>query len=263
MKRKEQMKLTAPQTPGSALYETSSLVSQYLGFHYGPPVLGVPNFPAACIDYLMESIQFESRDRCLDIGCAVGRSSFELAKHFQHVDALDYSSGFIDAAKKLQQSGTIQYKIPTEGQLSTDCQTSLESLISSTIANRVTFQTGDACNLLDEMNNYDLVFAGNLIDRLYQPQLFLDSITQRIRAGGWLVITSPYTWLEDYTPPSYWLGGYIDNTGIPIDTFTGLSKALHPHFKLGGREDIPFVIRETGRKHQHTIAELTAWHRVE
>ena len=113
MKRKEQMKLTAPQTPGSALYETSSLVSQYLGFHYGPPVLGVPNFPAACIDYLMESIQFESRDRCLDIGCAVGRSSFELAKHFQHVDALDYSSGFIDAAKKLQQSGTIQYKIPT------------------------------------------------------------------------------------------------------------------------------------------------------
>ena len=263
MKRKEQMKLTAPQTPGSALYETSSLVSQYLGFHYGPPVLGVPNFPAACIDYLMASIQFESRDRCLDIGCAVGRSSFELAKHFQHVDALDYSSGFIDAAKQLQQSGTIQYKIPTEGQLSTDCQTSLESLMSSNIANRVTFQTGDACNLPDEMNNYDLVFAGNLIDRLYQPQLFLDSITQRIRAGGWLVITSPYTWLEDYTPPSYWLGGYIDNTGIPIDTFTGLSKALHPHFKLGGREDIPFVIRETGRKHQHTIAEITAWHRVE
>ena len=172
MKRKEQMKLTAPQTPGSALYETSSLVSQYLGFHYGPPVLGVPNFPAACIDFLMESVQFESRDRCLDIGCAVGRSSFELAKHFQHVDALDYSSGFIDAAKKLQQSGTIQYKIPTEGQLSTDCQTSLESLISSTIANRVTFQTGDACNLLDEMNNYDLVFAGNLIDRLYQPSFF-------------------------------------------------------------------------------------------
>ena len=96
------MKLTAPQTPGSALYETSSLVAQYLGFHYGPPVLGVPNFPAACIDFLMKSIQFESRDRCLDIGCAVGRSSFELAKYFLHVDALDYSSSFIDAAKQLQ-----------------------------------------------------------------------------------------------------------------------------------------------------------------
>jgi hypothetical protein len=88
-------------------------------------------------------------------------------------------------------------------------------------------------------------------------------MTQRIRVGGWLVITSPYTWLEDYTPPGYWLGGYVDNAGIPVDTFTGLSRALHPHFKLGCRENIPFVIRETARKHQHTIAELTAWHRVE
>jgi len=217
------MKKTNPQTPGSALYETSSLVSQYLGFHYGPPVLGVPNFPAACIEFLMESIRFDSHERCLDI----------------------------------------DYQIPTEGQLSTDCQTSLESLMSSDIANRVIFQTGDACDLSSEMNNYDLVFAGNLIDRLYQPKLFLDSMTHRIRAGGWLVITSPYTWLDDYTPPNYWLGGYVDNAGTPVDTFTGLSKALHPHFKLGCRKDIPFVIRETGRKHQHTIAELTAWHRVE
>ena len=187
------MKETAPETPGSALYETSGLVSQYLGFHYGPPVLGIPNFPAACIDFLMNSVKLEHRNRCLDIGCAVGRSSFELAKHFQHVDALDYSSGFIEAAKRLQQSGIIQYGIPTEGRLSNDCQISLESLLDSDIANRVTFQTGDACNLADEMHNYDLVFAGNLIDRLYQPQLFLNSITQRIRIGGWLVITSPYT----------------------------------------------------------------------
>jgi hypothetical protein len=28
------------------------------------------------------------------------------------------------------------------------------------------------------------------------------------------------------------------------------------------REDIPFVIRETARKHQHTIAEMTVWRRT-
>ena len=83
------MKNTSPQTPGSALYETSGLVSQYLGFHYGPPVLEIPNFPAACISFLMDSIEFEYRERCLDVGCAVGRSSFELAKYFEHVDAID------------------------------------------------------------------------------------------------------------------------------------------------------------------------------
>ena len=261
--KRNKMKDTSPQTPGSALYETSGLVSQYLGFHYGPPVLEIPNFPAACISFLMDSIEFEYRERCLDVGCAVGRSSFELAKYFEHVDAIDYSSGFINAAIKIQQSGRIEYSIPTEGRLSTDCQILLESLLSSDIASRVRFQTGDACNLPSEMHSYDLVFAGNLIDRLYQPQLFLNSMSQRIRVGGWLVITSPYTWLEDYTPRNYWLGGYIDDAGNPVDTFTGLSRALHPQFKLGYRENIPFVIRETGRKHQHTIAELTAWNRIE
>ena len=59
------------------------------------------------------------------------------------------------------------------------------------------------------------------------------------------------------------VSGYIDDAGNPVDTFTGLSRALHPQFKLGYRENIPFVIRETGRKHQHTIAELTAWNRIE
>ena len=39
------------------------------------------------------------------IGCAVGGSSFELAKYFAHVDAFDYSQSFIDAAIQMQQQG--------------------------------------------------------------------------------------------------------------------------------------------------------------
>lgn len=256
------MNQNIPQTPGAALYETSGLVSQYMDFHYGPDIFGVPNFPAACINFLHSTLPFKSFDRCLDVGCAVGRSSFEMAKYFTHVDAIDYSSGFIDAAKSLQQNGIARYTTPTEGQLTLDCQLSLESLVSSDIANRVNFHTGDACELPKSMCDYDLVFAGNLIDRLYQPKLFLDSMSHRIRNGGWLVITSPYTWLEDYTPTHHWLGGYTDKNGNSIDTITGLSRTLHPKFKLHCQENVPFVIRETARKHQHTIAELTAWQRT-
>ncbi len=170
---------------------------------------------------------------------------------------------FIDAAKALQQNGVARYAVPTEGKLTLDCQLSLKSLVSIDIANRVDFHTGDACDLSENISDYDLVFAGNLIDRLYQPKLFLDSMAHRIRDGGWLVITSPYTWIEEYTPTHHWLGGYTDKNGDKIDTITGLSQALHPKFKLHHRTDIPFVIRETARKHQHTIAELTAWQRTE
>jgi hypothetical protein len=40
----------------------------------------------------------------------------------------------------------------------------------------------------------------------------------------------------------------------------GLKEALAPRFcMLGEPSDVPFVIRETRRKFQHTVAELTVW----
>jgi hypothetical protein len=80
----------------------------------------------------------------------------------------------------------------------------------------------------------------------------------RIHPGGLLVLTSPYTWLEEYTPKAKWLGGRREH-GEPLPTLIGLSRALEPHFRLVHREDVPFVIRETARKHQHTVAEMTVW----
>jgi hypothetical protein len=75
------------------------------------------------------------------------------------------------------------------------------------------------------------------------------------------VITSPYTWLEEYTQRAKWLGGRREH-GEPLFTFAGLSRALGGRFELIHRQDLPFVIRETARKHQHTIAEMTVWRRA-
>ena len=79
--------------------------------------------------------------------------------------------------------------------------------------------------------------------------------------GGLLVITSPYTWLEEYTEKNKWLGGRREH-GEPLPTFAGISRALAGQFELVGRQDIPFVIRETARKHQHTLAEMSVWRRT-
>ena len=103
---------------------------------------------------------------------------------------------------------------------------------------------------------------GNLVDRLYDPALFLSGIASRVLPGGLLVITSPYTWLEEYTPKAKWLGGRREH-GEPLTTFAGLSRSLAGSFTLLHRQDVPFVIRETARKHQHTIAELTVWRCVQ
>ncbi|MCX7401622.1 MAG: 5-histidylcysteine sulfoxide synthase [Planctomycetia bacterium] len=248
-------------TEGSKLYETDRLVTQYLEFHYGPLSLGVPNFPQACVAAAMQHVEPSQTGRCLDIGCSVGRSAFEFAQHFGHVDAIDFSARFIQSGVQLQQGREVLYEIPTEGELTISRSVSLEQIGLSPGGNRVAFLQGDACNLKPLVSDYDLVFAGNLIDRLYDPALFLDDIATRLRPGGLLVITSPYTWLEEYTQKNKWLGGRREH-GEPLTTFAGLSQALAKHFSFIHRQDIPFVIRETSRKHQYTLAEMTIWRKV-
>ena len=106
-----------------------------------------------------------------------------------------------------------------------------------------------------------MVFCGNLLDRLYDPALFLKSIAARINQNGFLMLTSPYTWLEEYTDKARWLGG-IKVNGENYTTLDGLKNALETTFKLVGTRDIPFVIRETARKFQHSVAQMTVWQRM-
>ncbi|MGL4516757.1 MAG: SAM-dependent methyltransferase, partial [Shewanella sp.] len=114
------------------------------------------------------------------------------------------------------------------------------------------------CNLKPMFSGYDLVYASNLIDRLTDPRSFLQTIGQRIHQGGYLVIASPYTWLEDYTPKTKWLGG-IKLKGENFTTLDGLTETLIDQFELIAVKDIPFVIRETRRKFQHSISQMTLW----
>jgi putative 4-mercaptohistidine N1-methyltranferase len=243
-------------------YETDELVSQYLEFHYGDEYFGVPNFAKACAERCIAAAKAQgiATGRALDLGCAVGRSSFELARYFDQVDALDFSARFIASAVELQQAGIKRYTIRDEGELVSFREIQLDKLGLADVAGRCQFMQADACNLNEKFRGYDLVFAGNLIDRLYAPRQLLNSIHERMKPGGLLVLASPYTWLEDYTERKQWLGGFKDNVGENYTTLDGLKEVLGQHFELLGQpQDVPFVIRETRRKFQHTLSELTVW----
>lgn len=59
---------------------------------------------------------------------------------------------------------------------------------------------GDGCNLPVELGQFGCVLAGNLICRLPDPIKFFKRLPSLVVPGGIVVITSPYTWLEEYTP---------------------------------------------------------------
>ncbi len=241
-------------------YETDTLASQYCDAHYGPEHFGVPNFAVSCAGIALEAMQGRSKGHALDLGCAVGRASFELARGgFEQVTGLDFSTRFFRLATRMRDEGYLRYALPEEGEILSFHEIGLTERGLDAVRERVRFYQADACNLPEKFSAYDLVLAANLIDRLYSPRRFLSSIHERINPGGLLVITSPYTWLEEYTKKEEWLGGYRE-AGEPVWTLDGLKGALEPHFRLLGQpRDVPFVIRESRRKFQHSLAELTVW----
>ncbi|MCB0393133.1 MAG: 5-histidylcysteine sulfoxide synthase [Bdellovibrionales bacterium] len=241
-------------------YETDTLLSQYCEFHYGDEFFGVPNFPKACIE---ESAKYfdrlPARKKALDLGCAVGRSTFELSRHFEEVIGLDFSARFIAVAQKYYDTKVLRYSLPTEGELAELHERKFDSMNLPKDAGRVNFFQADACNLPSKYSDFDFVFCGNLIDRLVSPRAFLRKIHEHMSAGGILVLTSPYTWLEEFTPKSEWIGG-LKRAGENIETLKGLEEELLPWFeRIGEATSIPFVIRETKRKFQHTLSEHTVW----
>jgi 5-histidylcysteine sulfoxide synthase/putative 4-mercaptohistidine N1-methyltranferase len=244
-------------------YETDVLAAEYCDAHYGPEHFGVPNFPAACARICLELTAGRHKGHALDLGCAVGRAAFELARGgFERVTGLDFSTRFFRLAARMQEEGYLRYALPEEGEIMSYHEISLADLGLEGIRERVAFFQADACNLPEKFTGYDLILAANLIDRLYSPRRFLTTIYERLNPGGLLVITSPYTWLEEFTKKEEWLGGY-KAAGENVTTLDGLKEALSPHFRQKGEaRDVPFVIRETRRKFQHSIAELTVWERL-
>lgn len=249
------------QIEESNVYETDTMVSQYIEFHYGEPYLDVPNFPKACAGLCLEHMKGRDTKRALDLGCAAGRTSFELARVFDHVDAIDFSARLIRTPVALQEQGHQRYVIQDEGDLVTHKVVRLADYDFAECAGKVNFMQGDACNLVDKFTDYDLVFAGNLIDRLYEPAKFLEMIQERVRPGGILVLTSPYTWLEEFTDRDKWIGGIKDATGETRTTRDGLKDILGAHFDFVEARDMPFVLRETRRKFHYVVADATVWYR--
>jgi hypothetical protein len=81
-----------------------------------------------------------------------------------------------------------------------------------------------------------------------------------VRPGGLLVVTTPGTWREAFTPKGAWLGG-VERDGVHVATLDGLRAALGDEFELLHAEDVPFVIREHARKFEYVVAQGTVWRR--
>jgi len=240
------------------IYETRKLLDEYLLFHYGSAEEVMPwpfgprealHFPVRTVTELMGSagVPLASETRALDLGCAVGRSTFELTKHFQHVTGIDYSHAFVQAGDDLKKLGALPYAALSEAASSVQLEAHLPQ---DCHAERAHFEQGDAMNLRADLGSFDLVHAANLLCRLPDPSRLLSRLPELVRPGGQLLLTTPCTWLAEFTPPEHWPAG---------TTRAWLTEHLTQDFVLQQEQDMPFVIREHARKFQWTVAWGSRW----
>ncbi len=242
--------------PKYNIYESDESVNQYIEFGWGEDYFGVKNYPKQCVEIALKYMKNREKNRALDIGCAIGRSTFELAQEFKEAVGVDFTARFISVATKLKEDKNINYSLPIEGNLKLYKSLSLLDFNLENVAQKVSFWQGDACNLNPSFTGFDLIFAGNLIDRLYDPEKFLKDISHRLNHKAIFVLTSPYTWSSEFTSENKWL--CQDNK----ESLETIKEILSPNFNLLDIKDIEFVIRESKRKYQHSIAQMSIWEKI-
>ncbi|RYD61606.1 MAG: methyltransferase domain-containing protein [Verrucomicrobiaceae bacterium] len=242
----------------SSIYESDKLLAEYLLFHFGsadeilPPDRRWPDDMREALDFPVRTAgHFTSgtADRGLDLGCAVGRSAFEMARSCREVLGIDFSHAFVNAAEALRQGAVLDYGRREEAALTTPLKAAIPHGVDP---GRLSFSQGDAMDLPEGIGSFDRVHAANLLCRLPEPRKLLERLPDLVKAGGELVLATPCTWLEEFTPPENWPSA---------GTFAWLEAALAPDFTLMRKTDEPFLIRETARKFQWTTSLVTVWQR--
>ncbi len=184
-------------------HERRCLLGTYMERHYGcgtpAPAGPLPTAEAYWDTVLALSTSGKPYHRALDLGCAVGRHSFELARHSELAVGLDRNFALVAAAAAIQRDGEVCYQRRLRGQQFATVAFPQEA------ARNVLFLVADALDPPLPAAAFDCVAALNLLDNVSVPLILLGQMDALLGPGGRLVLGSPYEWRHEFCDPAEWL----------------------------------------------------------
>lgn len=235
-----------------------ALLSTYMDAHYGHPA--PPASWPDSTEYWHQITTLAERTTdggmALDLGCGVGRLSFELARYHQQVVGLDLNFQLVATAARIQRTQQIDYERRIRGQ-----QFTRITQPWSAPAN-VLFLVADALDPPFAAASFDTVAALNLLDNVNVPLVLLSQMDALLRSGGALLLASPYEWRSDISEVSQWLENADQDAATTLRQI--LSAQLIPQLLLNYQiiaelAELPWVLRQHQRFWQwFTVHSLAA-----
>ncbi|PLX81204.1 MAG: SAM-dependent methyltransferase [Desulfuromonas sp.] len=228
-------------------YSDDRTVSSYLWSHYAD-LFGDKHAHVAYRRFA-EMLQ-DGPGIALDLGCAVGRLTFELAARGGHAFGIDRSFALLSQARHLARDGHLAFDMTVEGELTEPRRVELPPELRRRPCE---FMVADAMSLPFPASAVRKAASVNLLDKLPSPRRHLDELN-RVMAESFaeVVLADPFSWSEEVAPRTAWLSG-TEETGVGREVLPRIFRdEMTPAWEVVQTGAIPWTIR-THRNHYELI----------
>jgi SAM-dependent methyltransferase/uncharacterized protein YbaR (Trm112 family) len=217
--------------PGSGLESIRQHVSSYVWDHWadrdpsGPGPVPDGTVPGAIVRTLSAGLDMTGTaipdGPLLDVGCAAGRTVAELAERTgRMVLGIDISIPLARCGRRAVIGNRVEYGLRRTG-LVYD-RRSYPAEIGSDARHRADIWICDTLALPFRNGTFGLATALNVVDCMTDPRAGLTEIDRVLVSGAPAVLSVPFDWSGQVTPPEAWLGGHSQRAahgGDPIAIF--------------------------------------------
>ncbi|QTA85784.1 class I SAM-dependent methyltransferase [Desulfonema magnum] len=238
-------------------YNSQSMLSSYLWSHFSE----LFNDPDATDAYKVWSSYFRETDGyALDIGCSVGRLSFELSKTHSHVIGIDSSVSFVTKARELLNQKRLDFDLIIEGFITEKRSCDFDA---SWNYDRIDFIVADALALPFPKSSFSTVTSINILEKVPSPIRHLADMNRVLNEeNSMLVFSDPFSWDETVSASELWLGGtpHGKYKGRGIDNiskiFSGEEGIFDPPLEIADKGNVSWKIRKTENLWEHINSQF-------